>query len=67
MNLAVYFCRQHIQTQERWGEAVPDEILERQANNTRFLQLLGQTQVYPYAAAGPDPEKWKMIPKGQFD
>jgi ectoine hydroxylase-related dioxygenase (phytanoyl-CoA dioxygenase family) len=67
MNLAVYFCRQHIQTQEKWGEVVPDEILERQANNTRFLQLLGQTQVYPYAAAGPDPEKWKMIPKGQFD
>jgi ectoine hydroxylase-related dioxygenase (phytanoyl-CoA dioxygenase family) len=42
MNLAVYFCRQFMQTQERHGDTVPDEVLQRHANDERFKVLLDE-------------------------
>ena len=35
MNLAVYFNRQFVQTQERHGDAVPADVLKRHANDER--------------------------------
>lgn len=67
MNLAVYFARQYIVTQEQYDRAVPQEMLDRHANDQRFLRLLGQRQPYNYNAAGPDWSKFADMPRGQFD
>ena len=67
MNLAVYMNRQHIQTQERHGDAVPAEVLERHANNPRFLTLLGGKQPYGWQSDGPDYSVMAKNPRGQFD
>lgn len=67
MNLAVYFARQYIVTQEQYDRAVPQEMLDRHANDKRFLRLLGQRQPYNYNAAGPDWTKFADMPRGQFD
>lgn len=67
INLAVYFCRQYIVTQERFNEYVPNEFLERHANNTRLLTLLGQKQAYGWGAGGPDWSKFARMPRGLFD
>ena len=67
MNLAVYFNRQYIQTQERHGETVPDEVRERHANDTRFLNLLGAKQPYGWRRGGPDYGKFALMPRGLYD
>jgi ectoine hydroxylase-related dioxygenase (phytanoyl-CoA dioxygenase family) len=67
MNLAVYFARHYVVTQEKFGEHVPDEFLARYANNPRMLQLLGQQQAYGWDADGPDWAKFATSPRGQFD
>ena len=67
MNLAVYFARQYIVTQEQFNRAVPQDMLDRHANNQRFLRLLGQRQPYNYDAAGPDWSKFAEMPRGHFD
>jgi ectoine hydroxylase-related dioxygenase (phytanoyl-CoA dioxygenase family) len=67
MNLAVYFARQYVVTQEHYGTAVPDEFLERHANNPTMLRILGQNQPYLYDADGPDWAKFAKMPRGQFD
>ena len=67
MNLAVYFNRQYIQTQERHGDVVPDEVRERHANDTRFLNLLGAKQPYGWQKTGPDYSKFALMPRGLYD
>lgn len=67
MNLATYFARQYIVTQEEFGRTVPQEILDRHANDQRFLRLVGQRQPYNYHADGPDWSKFADMPRGQWD
>ena len=67
MNLATYFARQYIVTQEEFGRTVPQEMLDRHANDQRFLRLLGQRQPYNYHADGPDWSKFADVPRGQWD
>ena len=67
MNLATYFARQYIVTQEEFGKAVPQDVLDRHANDPRFLRLLNQRQPYNYHAEGPDWTRFADVPRGQFD
>jgi len=67
MNLAVYFNRQYVQTQERHGDAVPEEVLTRHANDERFRVLLGAKQPYGWRHEGPDYSVMARNPRGVFD
>ena len=67
MNLAVYFNRQFVQTQERHGDAVPADVLTRHANDERFKILLGAKQPYGWQHEGPDYSVMARNPQGQFD
>lgn len=67
MNLAVYFNRQYIRTQEQHGDAVPEAFRERHANNTRLLNLLGGKQPYGWQTDGPDYAKFALMPRGHND
>ena len=67
MNLAVYFNRQYIQTQERHGDTVSEEVRVRHANDTRFLNLLGAKQPYGWRTEGPDYGKFAFMPRGLYD
>ena len=66
MNLSVYFNRQYIQTQERHGNTMPDEVRARHANDTRFLNLLGAKQAYGWGEGGPDYRKFALMPRGLY-
>ena len=67
MNLAVYFNRQYIQTQERYREAVPEEVLARHADDERFRTILGGKQPYGWQKEGPDYAKFALMPRGLYD
>lgn len=67
MNLAVYFNRQHIQTQERHKGVVPADVLERHRNDERFRILLGEKQPYGWQEEGPDYTLMAGNPRGLFD
>lgn len=67
MNLAVYFNRQYIQTQERHGDSVPPEVLARHVNNERFKVLLGGKQPYGWQKSGPDFTVMARNPRGLYD
>ncbi|MCH7471758.1 phytanoyl-CoA dioxygenase family protein [bacterium] len=67
MNLAVYFNRQYIQTQERHGDSVPPQVLARHANNERFKILLGGKQPYGWQKSGPDFTVMARNPRGLYD
>ncbi len=67
INLATYFCRQYVVTQERYAEHVPQEVLDRHSNDPRLLRLLGQSQSYGWGSEGPDLTKFVEMPRGQFD
>ncbi len=67
MNLAVYFNRQYIQTQERHGDAVPAGVLDRHADDERFRTLLGAKQPYGWRHAGPDYTLMARNPRGLYD
>ena len=67
MNLAVYFNRQYIQTQERHGDAVPEHVRARHANDTRFLNILGAKQPYGWRREGPDYSQFALMPQGLYD
>ena len=44
MNLAVYFARYNVVTQERHKDIVPQEVLDRHSKDDRFKRLLGGEQ-----------------------
>ena len=67
MNLAVYFNRQHIQTQERHGDSVPAQVLARHENNERLKVLLGGKQPYGWRNEGPDYALMARNPRGLYD
>lgn len=52
VNLAVYFCRRYLATQERFGDAVPPEMLDRLG--PRFATLMGADTTYGWRTEGPD-------------
>ena len=67
VNLAAYFGRQYLQTQERHRDAVPPEVLARHANDARFLTLLHQKQPYGWREEGPNYELMGRSPRGLYD
>jgi len=67
INLAAYFCRQFVQTQEQHGRAVPKDVLARHANNDRFARLLGQRAPYGWGPEGPDYSLMNSSPRGLYD
>ena len=67
MNLAVYFNRQYIQTQERHGDVVPAEVLQRHANDERFKVILHGKQPYGWQIDGPDYAVMGRSPRGLYD
>ena len=63
MNLATYFCRKQLQTQERFREHVPAEVMERRGDHPRFRSLMGLNTNYGWGEEGPDggqpsPNNW---------
>ena len=67
MNLAVYFARSALAPQELHGEHVPREVLERQAENERFLRLLGQYSFSGWRLEGPQAKGMKYPVTGLYD
>jgi hypothetical protein len=67
MNLAVYFCRQYVQSQERHKGVVPEEVLARHAEDDRFQVLLHQKQPYGWQGEGPDYTLMAKNPRGLYD
>ena len=67
VNLAVYCCRQYVQTQEQHKGAVPADLLARHADNERFQILLGAKQPYGWKRDGPDYTLMARNPRGLYD
>jgi ectoine hydroxylase-related dioxygenase (phytanoyl-CoA dioxygenase family) len=67
MNLAVYFNRQYIQTQEHHRGSIPPEVLARHAGDERFRILLGAKQPYGWKHEGPDYARMARNPRGLYD
>lgn len=67
MNLAVYFARQYVQTQEQHKGVVPEAFAARHANNERMNILLGGKQPYGWRQEGPDYSKMAQNPRGLYD
>lgn len=67
MNLAAYFCRPHMATQERRGDTRYPEVFERYANEPRFATLMGERVFNGWRDEGPDFSGAKNTPSGLFD
>ncbi len=67
MNLAAYFNRQHIQTQERHGDPAHQHVVDRHANEPRFATLLGAKVPYGWREEGPDYALMARNPRGLYD
>lgn len=67
MNLAAYFCRPHMSTQERRDEDRYPDVFERHANQPRFARLLGSRTYNGWREEGPDDSGVKYVPRGLFD
>ncbi|MAI42736.1 MAG: phytanoyl-CoA dioxygenase family protein [Candidatus Azotimanducaceae bacterium] len=67
MNLAMYCCRQYIQTQEFHPGNVPQDMLNRHTNDERFQVLLGAKMPYPWDKTGPKSGLLSKSPRGLFD
>lgn len=55
VNLAVYFCRRYLATQERFGAAIPEDMLSRYGD--RFARLMGSDLTYGWTEEGPNMAK----------
>ena len=67
INLASYFCRPYLSTQERRGDDRYPEVFERYANDPRFAQLMGENSFNGWREEGPDLTGAKSLPSGLFD
>ena len=67
MNLAVYFARSHVVTQERHKDVVPREVLDRHANDERFKRLLAVDDAYGWQREGPDYTRMARMATGWYD
>ena len=52
VSMLLYFCREYMTTQERYGDRVPQAMLERYP--PRFRTLMGLMDGYGWAEDGPD-------------
>jgi ectoine hydroxylase-related dioxygenase (phytanoyl-CoA dioxygenase family) len=67
VNLAAYFCRPFMSTQERRGDTRHPEVFERHANNPLFAKLLGEKVFNGWQEEGPDFTGARTNPRGLFD
>lgn len=67
INLAAYFCRPFMSTQERRGDTRHPEVFERYANDPRFAKLLGEKVYNGWREEGPDFSGRKTSPRGLYD
>ena len=67
INLAAYYCRQHLSTQERRGDTRYPEVFERYADEPRFAQLLGENIFNGWREEGPEARGNRPIPTGRYD
>lgn len=67
VNLAVYFARQFVVTQERHKDAVPDGFLQRYRDQPRLHTLLAGKQPYGWQQDGPDYTQMARSPRGLYD
>lgn len=67
MNLAAYFCRPHLSTQERRGDDRYPEVFEKYADEPLFAQLMGEKVYNGWRDEGPDFTGAKTNPMGLFD
>ena len=61
INLAAYFCREFMTTQELRGDTRYPEVFERYANDPRFAQLMGENRFNGWRDEGPDLERVAII------
>jgi len=67
INLACYFCRPYLATQERRGDDRYPEVFESYANDPQFAQLMGQQSFNGWREEGPDLTSAKYLPSGLYD
>lgn len=67
INLAAYFCRPHIATQELRGDKRYPEVFERFSNEPRFARLMGENAFTGWREEGPNYENLANAPTGLFD
>ncbi|MDA1300706.1 MAG: phytanoyl-CoA dioxygenase family protein [Proteobacteria bacterium] len=67
INLAAYFCRPFMSTQERRGDTRHPEVFERYANDPRFGKLLGEKVFNGWQEEGPDFSGKRTSPQGLYD
>jgi hypothetical protein len=67
MNLAVYFNRQHVRTQEEHRGPEREVLLARHPGNDRLAVLLGAKQPYGWREEGPDYALMARNPRGLYD
>ncbi len=67
INLAAYFCRQFVQTQENNRSAEQQAAMKRHDNDARFKVLLGERQPYGWRHEGPDYALMAKNPRGLYD
>lgn len=65
MNLASYFCRPMLATQEKRKDERYAAVMARHANNPRFAQLLGENLYNGWREEGPNEDAY--TPRGHFD
>ena len=65
VNLAVYFCRQYMSTQEDFRSTVSSELLDKYKDHPQFATLMGQDTMYGWTEDGPDLEKMRANPAGR--
>ncbi len=67
INLAAYFCRPHVATQERRGDTRYPEVFDRFTDNPRFAQLLALDSFCGWREEGPDYSRLARQPIGLYD
>lgn len=67
IQMATYFSRPFLATQELHKGVVPPEVMARHADNPRFRTLVGENQPYGWQYEGLDNDKVAAVPKGLYD
>ena len=67
INLAAYFCRSFMSTQERRGDDRHPEVFARYADDPRFATLMGEKAFNGWQEEGPDFTGQKTSPQGLYD
>lgn len=65
INLAVYFARQYMTTQEDNSNALSPELLGKYKDHPQFATLMGQDTMYGWSEDGPDMDKMRANPAGR--